>query len=168
MKRALQGLLVLSLAVVMALPATAAEEKKKKKKKKGRKAPAAVRVPKGIELSADQKKKVAAINKELAPKLIEINKKFQTVITPEQRKARGAAQKEARAAGKKGKALREAVNAALKISPEQKKQLAELNKARQEILKVAQAKLREILTDEQKAKLPKPKKGKKKKKKKDA
>ena len=46
MKRTLQGLLVLTLAVVLAMPAMAAEEKKKKKKKKGRKAPVAVRVPK--------------------------------------------------------------------------------------------------------------------------
>ena len=55
MKRTLQGLLVLTLAVVLAMPAMAADEKKKKKKK-GRKAPAAVKVPKGIVLTADQKK----------------------------------------------------------------------------------------------------------------
>ncbi|HCK53405.1 MAG TPA: hypothetical protein DIC23_09345 [Planctomycetaceae bacterium] len=168
MKRTLQGLLVLTLAVVLAMPAMAAEEKKKKKKK-GRKAPAAVKVPKGIVLTADQKTKVAAINKEFAPKLVEVNKKAGTIITAEQRKARNAAAKKAKADGVKGKAARAAINAAAKITPEQKKKLAELNKARQAVIKAARAKFVEILTAEQKAKLPKPKgKKKKKKKKKDA
>ncbi|GIT29208.1 MAG: hypothetical protein Ct9H300mP1_12540 [Planctomycetaceae bacterium] len=58
MKRTLQGLLVLTLAVVLAMPAMA-PRKKKKKKKKGRKAPVAVRVPKSITLTDDQKKQVA-------------------------------------------------------------------------------------------------------------
>jgi len=165
MKRTLQGLLVLTLAVVLAMPAAAAEDKKKKKKKRGRRAPAAVRVAKGIELTADQKKQVAAINKEYAPKLLELNKKARTIITPEQRKARSAAAKKAKADGKKGKAARAAVNAALNITAEQKKALAELNKARRVIFTAAREKFVSILTDEQKAKLPK-KKGKKKKKKK--
>jgi Spy/CpxP family protein refolding chaperone len=167
MKRTLQGLLVLTLAVVLAMPAAAAEDKKKKKKKKGRRAPAAVRVTKGIELTADQKKQVAAINKEFAPKLLELNKKAGTIITPEQRKARSVAFKKAKADGKKGKEARAAVNAAVNLSAEQKKALAEVNKARQVIFTAARAKFVEILTDEQKAKLPK-KKGKKKKKKKKA
>ena len=167
MKRTLQGLLVLTLAVVLAMPAMAAEEKKKKKKKKGRKAPAAVKVPKGIVLTTDQKKQVAAINKEFAPKLVAINKKGATIVTPEQRKARSVASKKAKADGKKGKEARAAIDAAAKITPEQKKALGALNKERQAVIKAARAKFVEILTAEQKAKLPK-KKGKKKKKKKDA
>ena len=98
MKRTLQGLLVLTLAVVLAMPAMAAEEKKKKKKK-GRKAPAAVRVPKGIVLTAAQKTQVAAINKEFAPQLIELAKKARGIVTDEQRKARSAAGKKAKADG---------------------------------------------------------------------
>ena len=101
------------------------------------------------------------------PKLVELNKKAGTIITPEQRKARSAASKKAKADGKKGKAARAAVNAAVKLSAEQKKALAEVNKARQVVIRAARAKFVEILTDEQKAKLPK-KKGKKKKKKKKA
>ena len=72
MKRTLQGLLVLTLAVVLAMPAMAAEEKKKKKKKKGRKAPVAVRVPKSITLTDEQKKLGAAIIIEFCPKLAEV------------------------------------------------------------------------------------------------
>jgi hypothetical protein len=167
MKRTLQGLLVLTLAVVLAMPAMAADEKKKKKKK-GRKAPAAVRVPKGIVLTAAQKTQVAAINKEFAPQLIEIGKKARGIVTDEQRKARTAAAKKAKADGKKGKEARDAVNAAAEITAEQKKALGEVNKARQAITKAARAKFAAILTAEQKAKLPKPKAKKKKKKKADA
>ncbi|MFP6701600.1 MAG: hypothetical protein VB861_07630 [Planctomycetaceae bacterium] len=166
MKRTLQGLLVLTLAVVLAMPAMAADEKKKKKKK-GRKAPAAVRVPKGIVLTAAQKTQVAAINKEYAPQLLEIAKKSRGIVTPEQRKARSEAGKKAKADGKKGKEARAAVDAAAEITAEQKKALAEVNKARQAITKAARAKFAAILTAEQKAKLPK-RKGKKKKKKADA
>ena len=166
MKRTLQGLLVLTLAVVLAMPAMAADEKKKKKKK-GRKAPAAVRVPKGIVLTAAQKTQVTAINKEFAPQLIELAKKARGIVTDEQRKARSAAAKKAKADGKKGKEARAAVDAAAKITAEQKKALGDLNKARQAINKAAGAKFAAILTAEQKAKLPK-RKGKKKKKKADA
>ena len=163
MKRTLQGLLVLTLAVVLAMPAMAADEKKKKKKK-GRKAPAAVKVPKGIVLTAAQKTQVAAINKEFAPQLLEISKKARGIITAEQRKARSEAAKKAKADGKKGKEARAAVNAAAEITAEQKKALGEVNKARQAITKAARAKFAEILTAEQKAKLPKPTAKKKKKK----
>jgi len=158
MRHAMKGLLVLTLAVLIATPALAAD-----KKKKGRKAPIAVKVPKGIELTADQKKEVAAINKEFGPKLAEVQKKIRSVITPEQRKARSAASKKAKADGLKGKAARAEVQAALNLTDDQKTEMKDLNKERQGVLKAARAKFVELLTDEQKAKLPK-KKGKKKKK----
>ncbi len=164
MRHAMKGLLVLTLAVLIATPALAAD-KKKKKKKKGRKTPTAVKVPKGIELTAEQKKQVAAINKEFGPQLAAVQKKINTVITPEQKKARSAAAKKAKADGVKGKAARAAINAALNLSADQKTKMKELAKERQAVQKAARAKFAEILTAEQKAKLPK-KKGKKKKKKK--
>ena len=166
MKRTLQGLLVLTLAVVLAMPAMAAEEKKKKKKKKGRKAPVAVRVPKSITLTDDQKKQVAEINKEFGPKLAEVQKAVNGVISKEQRQARNAANKKAKADGVKGKARNAKIQAALNLTDDQKAKMKELTKKRQDVQKAARAKFVEILTAEQKAKLPKKKKGKKKKKKK--
>ena len=165
MKRSLQGLLVLTLVALIAVPAMAADEKKKKKKKKGRKAPVAVKVPKSIELTAEQKKQVAAINKEFGPKLAAVQKKINTVITPDQRKARSAANKKAKADGVKGKARNAAIRAALNLSDDQKTKMKDLAKERKAVQDAAKAKFVEILTDAQKAKLPK-KKGKKKKKKK--
>ena len=164
MRHAMKGLLVLTLAVLIATPALAAD-KKKKKKRKGRKTPVAVKVPKGIELTVDQKKQVAAINKEFGPKLAEVQKAVNGVIRKEQRQARNAANKKAKADGVKGKARQAAIQAALNLSDEQKAKMKELTKKRQDVQKAARAKFVEILTDEQKAKLPK-KKGKKKKKKK--
>ena len=166
MKRTLQGLLVLTLAVVLAMPAMAAEEKKKKKKK-GRKAPVAVKVPKSIVLTADQKKQVAAINKEFGPKLAEIQKAVNGVISKEQRQAHNAANKKAKADGVKGKARNVAIQAALNLTDEQKVKMKELTKQRRDLQKAVRGKFVAILTAEQKAKLPK-KKGKKKKKKKKA
>ena len=166
MQRTVRTLLVLALVTLIATPVLAADKEKKKKKKKGRRARVVLlRIPKSIGLSDEQKKQVAAINKEFGPKLSEVGKKLREVLTPEQRKARAEAVKSARAAGKKGKEFRQAVNSAVTLSAEQKKQLAELRKARRAILQQAQAKFVDLLTDEQKKKLPKRKTRRKKKKK---
>ena len=121
-----------------------------------------------IELTAEQKKQVAAINKEFGPKLAEVQKAVNGVISKEQRQARNAANKKAKADGVKGKARNAAIQAALNLTDDQKAKMKELTKKRQDVQKAARAKFVEILTAEQKAKLPKKKKGKKKKKKKDA
>ncbi|GAB4159668.1 MAG: hypothetical protein Tsb009_36960 [Planctomycetaceae bacterium] len=168
MKKASRIILTCVLALIVATPLMAADQKKAKKKKRKRPVRTfnVVRLPKSIELTADQKEKIAAINKEYAPKLRELAKKSSEVITAEQRKARREAFFAARKAGKKGKELRDAVNAASKITDEQKKQMAQINKERGSLLKEARAKVLEILTAEQKAKLkPVRKKGGKRKKK---
>lgn len=168
MKKVVRFTLILAIAAILATPVLAADKKKGKKKRKPR-AFNAVRLPKTIELSAEQKEKVAAINKEFSPKFMELFKKQNTIITPEQRKARSEAVQAARKAGKKGKAFREAVQASFKVDADQKKQLAELGKARRVLQKAVSAKVAEILTADQKAKLKQGrKKGGKKRKKKDS
>ena len=134
-------------------PAVAADKKKKK-------APTAVKVPKGIELTADQKTKVDDLNKEFGPKLSECRKKAASIITADQKKARAEATKKAKADGKKGKELRAAANAAFAITAGQKKQQVEVGKAMKALNKEIRTKFAALLTDEQKAKL----KGDKKKK----
>lgn len=163
--------LTLALAAIIATPLIAADKKKKGKKKKKRRARAVVvvRLPKSINLTDEQKAKVAAINKEYAPKAREIQQQQFKLITPEQRKARTEAVQAARKSGKKGKAFREAVQAAFKLTDEQKKQMKEVGKARAALQKEVRAKISEILTDEQKEQLKKGrKKGKGKRKKKKA
>ena len=150
MKKIIHTLSILLLAFAFAAPTYSADNEKKKKKKP---APAAVRVPKGIELNEDQRAKVEALNKEFGPKLAACRKEAAGVITADQKKARSEAMKAAKAAGKKGKELRAAAEAASKVTEDQKQQLARCKKDMGALQKEIRAQLAGILTDEQKAKL---------------
>ena len=101
MKKTITILTACVLTVSFVAPVVAADKKKKK-------APTAVKVHKSIELTADQKTKVEALNKEFGPKLAECRKKAASIITADQKKARTEAMKKAKADGKKGKELRTA------------------------------------------------------------
>ncbi|MDP6905586.1 MAG: hypothetical protein QF406_14195 [Verrucomicrobiota bacterium] len=153
MKKTLTILTACVLAVSFVTPVMAADKKKKK-------APTAVKVPMGIELTADQKTKLDALNKEFGPKLAECRKKAAGIITADQKKARAEAVKKAKADGKKGKEVQAAANAALAITADQKTQQAECKKAMQALNKEIKTQFAALLTDDQKAKL---KGGKKKK-----
>ena len=126
-------------------PAVAADKKKKK-------TPVAVKVPKSIELSAAQKTKLDALNKEFGPKLAECKAKAGSIVTKDQKKARVEALKKAKADGKKGKELRAAADAALALTADQKAQQAETKKAMMVLNKEIKTQFAAILTDEQKAK----------------
>ena len=153
MKKTITILSACLLTVAFAAPAVEADKKKKK-------TPTAVKVPKSIELSADQKAKVDALNKEFGPKLAECRKKAASIITADQKKARAEAMKKAKADGKKGKELRAVVNAAVAITADQKAQQSECKKAMGALNKEIRTQFAALLTDEQKAKI---KSGKKKK-----
>ena len=153
MKKTITILTACFLAVAFVAPAVAVDKKKKK-------APTAVKVPKGIELTADQKTKVDDLNKEFGPKLAECRKKAASIITADQKKAKADAMKKAKADGKKGKELRDVVNAAFAITPDQKEQQVECKKATSALQKQIKTQFAALLTDEQKAKI---KAGKKKK-----
>lgn len=161
MKRIVNSCLIVALLLAIAAPLSAAD---KKKKKKGKRSPAAyiLNQLKKAELTDEQEVKVKALIAEYGPKIAEASKK--AALTKEQREARSAAQKQAKADGKKGKAAREAINAAANLSDDQKAALKEAQGLRRELRKAALA----LLTPEQKEKAgikgPKKKKGKKKKK----
>ena len=145
MKKTITILSACFLAVAFVAPAVAADKKKK--------TPVAVKVPKSIELSADQKAKVDALNKEFGPKLAECRKKAASIITADQKKARAEAMKKAKADGKKGKELRAVVNAAVAITADQKAQQSECKKAMGALNKEIRTQFAALLTDEQKAKI---------------
>jgi len=153
MKKIITILTACVLTVSFAAPAIAADKKKKK-------VPNVVRVPKGIELTTDQKTKVEALNKEFGPKLAECKAKVNSIITADQKKARAEALKKAKADGKNKKEANAAANAALAITADQKAKQAETKKAMGTLNKEIRVKFAALLTDEQKAKL---KGGKKKK-----
>lgn len=165
-------LLSLSLAAFLLSPALAQDAKAKKNKPNAaRKEQPAVQLPKEITLTDEQKTKVAELEKEFAPKMKELREKLDKVMTDEQKKARLDVMKEAREKGKegrKGKELQQAIKDAMKLSEEQQKSYDETDKKitalRQEILE----KVKPLLTDDQKAKLPQRPAAKKPKEKKNA
>jgi Spy/CpxP family protein refolding chaperone len=148
---ALSVLFLLSSSLVAAEKA----EKSEKAKAKGKKVAAtqAVRVPKGIELNEEQKTKVDELNKSYGPKVTELQKKLREVLTPEQQQARADAAKSIKSSDKKGKEAREALDAAVKLTDEQKKQEADLKKELNTLQKEIQGKFTALLTAEQKSQL---------------
>lgn len=155
-------LLSLGLAAFLISPAFAEDAKPKKNRPvAARKEQPAVQLPKEIVLTDEQKTKVAEIEKEYAPKMKELRETLDKVMTEEQKQARLNVMKEAREKAKdrkeakRGKELQQAIKDAMKLSEEQQKKYDETDKQivalRQEILE----KVKPILTDEQKEKLPK-------------
>ena len=111
--------------------------------------------PKEITLSEEQQAKLKALKDEYGPKLAAVQAKQNEVLTAEQRSARAEANKANREAKKSGKEAQEAIAAALKLTDEQKTKWAAVQKEQQELRKTIEEKKRELLTEEQKAKLPK-------------
>lgn len=163
MRQIVQRITVLAVAVLFALPVSAAKEDKAEKKKKGLENSPAMSVfnlPKTITLTAEQQPKFDAIKTEFEGKLKELAEKHNNVLTAEQKKAKQEAQKAAKAAGKKGKEAKADVDAAVKLTDEQKKQEEEISKEIKEIHGKVREKLNTVLTAEQQSQL---KPGKKKK-----
>jgi hypothetical protein len=121
MKRITSQLLVILLIAAVAAPLAAQQQNKKKKQ------PTLVertlkRFAKA-ELTEEQTAKIKELATAAEPKLVAAKKK--AALTAEQRQAMTAARKKAADDGLKGKAAREAVQAAGKLTDEQKEGLAE-------------------------------------------
>jgi acetyl esterase/lipase len=110
----------------------------------------------GIEFSKEQQSQVDEIRKELSPKLADIQRKWDSIITPEQLQARREAFQKARDAGKEGRELREVVEAAVKFSEEQRQQQAALQEERSKLFGDIRTRLIALLTDEQRASVRQP------------
>lgn len=147
----------LCLGLVLSLAASsAADEVKEKSKGKGKKAPSATQRFVGkLELTDEQKEKVAAIDKEFAEQLVALNKTKTGILTPEQIQAEKDANAANKAGGKKGAEAKKAIEDALKLTDEQKTKMKEWQKSQTEFsVKVVEA-LKGVLTPEQMEKLPK-------------
>ncbi len=109
----------------------------------------------GIELSGEQKEKLAALEKEIGPKFAELQKQNASILTDEQKKA----QQEIFASARKDKTNRaevaKKIAAAIQLTDEQKAKRTEIRKAMGQLRQDAIAKISTFLTEEQKAKLPK-------------
>jgi len=107
----------------------------------------------GIEFSPTQQAQVEELRKKYTPQLIEIQKKYGEIRTEEQRQAQREAFRAAREAGKQDAELRKAVDAAVKLTDEQKEQQAKLQLERGTLFAKIQEELRTLLTDEQRKQL---------------
>jgi Spy/CpxP family protein refolding chaperone len=108
-----------------------------------------------LDLTADQKAKVAELQKEYGPKLREGFQKQQALLTDEQRKAQQEATKAARDAGKSEMEARAAGQAAVNLTDDQKAKRAELQKEMAPLVKEVREKVTALLTPEQQQKLQK-------------
>ncbi|HET6425263.1 MAG TPA: hypothetical protein VFG20_16365 [Planctomycetaceae bacterium] len=154
---------LLSLAVLFCAGLTVAAQEIQKEKKKPNASGENAQVfqlPKEITLTAEQQAKMDTLKKEFGPKIAELQKKSNEILTKEQREARKAAADKAKADGLKGKAMQDAVNAAVNATPEQKEKLAAVKKELDPLITEVKKQIENFLTEDQRAKLPKP--GKKK------
>ena len=105
---------------------------------------------KGLNLTEDQKSQWEAVKKEYGPKFKEEWQKMESVLTPEQKKARQEAFKAAKAAGEKARDTRKGVHAAMNLTTEQKAKMDEAQKELEGLRKEVHEKTTAILTPEQK------------------
>ncbi|MBX3449788.1 MAG: hypothetical protein KF777_09525 [Planctomycetaceae bacterium] len=135
----------------------AADESAKPKKGQGPKPGEQVfAVPDTIELSAEQKEKLEGLKKEYGEKAAGLAKQMNEILTAEQKATRKEVTAKAKEEGKKGKELRETVDAALNLTAEQKEKQAKVQK---EITALKLEVMGKVLTPEQLKKLtPTPKK----------
>ena len=73
-----------------------------------------------VELTEDQQAQVVELRKKYTPQLVEIQRKHSSIFTDEQRQSQREALLAAREAGKQGREFREIVDAAVKLTDEQK------------------------------------------------
>ena len=151
------------LVVLLTLPALAQETAKKGKGKRATTPVDAVEKKiSGLDISAEQKEKVKPILEEYRGKFVEVQKKFASLLTKEQKQAQREARQKAVAEGKKGKEVKAEVDAAMNLTDEQKKTQQEQAKETNQLRANLKSALAGVLNEEQVAKLGLGGKGKKK------
>jgi Spy/CpxP family protein refolding chaperone len=153
--------LALTLVMLIASPLMA-KDKKEKKEGPGPAAERIAKITKSLTLTDDQKAKLEDLTKEYNPKFCDVQKKGD-VLTEDQKKARKEAEKTAKAAGKKGKELHEAADAAVTLTDEQKSKKADAQKEVKGLEKELRDKVLAVLTPEQQEQVKKAHEGKHKK-----
>ena len=108
-------------------------------------------------LTDEQIEKAKQIIKQHVPKIMAARKAQNSMLSDEQKKKRIAAMKKAREAGVKGNKVAAEANKAMGLSDEEMKKYNEGNKKVAQANAKMKAAIGELLTDEQKAAMPKPK-----------
>ena len=107
------------------------------------------RLPRNVKLTDTQSAKIKALRekqgRDLAAKFLELQRKLNAVYTEQQLADRRKATSEARKAGKNAAQQREAGNAAVKLSDEQKSQIDKLRQEQQELLASVRREINAVL-----------------------
>ena len=104
---------------------------------------------KDLNLTDDQKAKLADLQKQYAPKLKDLAQTREKIFSEDQKKARKEAVEAARAAGKRGRDVWQAAEAAMKLTDAQKAKVADVRKTGQTLNKEIMDKVNKLLTPEQ-------------------
>lgn len=107
----------------------------------------------GLELTDDQEAAVKKMHEELGPKMKANFEKIGAILTEDQREKAEAAAKEAKEAGKEGRAFFMALESSVELTEEQQAKMADLGKELQAFQREVMKKSLSILTDEQKEQL---------------
>lgn len=141
-----RAVVMFAVLTFIAAPSIAGEGKKPEKKKP---VPQQLQIPKEITLTAEQQKQLDELIATYSPKLAAFQKQRDEVLSEEQRKAAAEARKAGQTAGKTGKELQQAVEEAMKLTPEQKEKLEVIRKESAPLGKEIRSKVMELLTPEQ-------------------
>ena len=164
MKKVMFGLVILFLASTTTLMAQDSGEAVKKEKSPTRKVTAKLlKSFKKANLTADQKASAKAIVGKHLESYMAAKKAADELLTEDQMALEKAAMKKGRTDGLKGKELNAAGLAAIGLSEAQQASYVEAKMKLSSISKTVQTEILALLTDEQKATLPKKMQGKKKK-----
>jgi len=156
MKQAIALSLTLTLTLTLILAGMALSQERRKKDTERAQPQAAfqqVFTLRGVEFSSSQQAQVEELRKKYTPQLIEIQNKYGSILTDEQRQAQREAFRAAREAGTKDAELRKAGEVAVKLTDEQKDQQAKIQQERGTLFAEIQRELRALLTDEQRKQL---------------
>ena len=154
--------LVMAVTMLIAAPLLAQERKQGNEGRRGRGNPTRrallmmERLQTAIgemDLTAEQKEKLGKVREEMGPKMKEIWGKVKEILTDEQRNAAEEVMKKNREAGKKGREAITAVEAAIKVTDEQKPKMDKVGEELLTLQREAVKKITEILTPEQREKL---------------
>lgn len=102
---------------------------------------------KDAKLSEEQQTQVAALNKEYGQRRVELQRQLDDLLTDDQKQTRDIAKKKALAEGKGGVKLRAAMDAALNLTPDQKKKFNELRQAIGQLSRELRQRLQETVQD---------------------
>lgn len=146
--------LAIGASLVVWSDASAQEAKGKKNANPGQNSPV-FNLPKDVELSPEQQEKLLALKKEYGPKVAELQKKIDGILSEEQIQARKDVTAKLKSENNlKGKARQDEINAALKLTDEQKAKWEAAQKDQRALQAEIRGKIAAFLTDEQKAKVP--------------